>query len=190
MNAPPLATERFVFHATAIADVWRVERKPIRDARGSFTRLFCADEFGEAMAGLQVAQINHSVSVQAGTVRGLHYQHAPHAEHKIVTCVAGSVMDVAVDIRPDSPTYLQHVAVRLDAQTLQALWIAPGCAHGFQTLEPHSAVMYAVSTPYNAQAEDGLNPFDPALGIVWPLVPTEVSARDRDRPCLPQGRVA
>lgn len=184
MSTLPVVTARFVFHPTPIAGVWRVQRKPIRDARGSFTRLFCGDEFAELIPGLKVAQINHSVSAQAGTVRGLHYQQAPHAEHKIVTCVAGSIVDVAVDIRPDSPTYLQHVAVTLDAEQLQALWIPPGCAHGFQTLQPGSAVMYAVSHAYNTQAEDGLNPFDPALAISWALPPTEVSPRDRDRPFL------
>ncbi|QEI09366.1 dTDP-4-dehydrorhamnose 3,5-epimerase [Pigmentiphaga aceris] len=177
-------TPRFTFQAAPIAGLWIVDRKPIGDNRGSFTRFYCGEEF--AAIGLQdpIVQINHSSSARAGTVRGLHFQHAPHAETKVVTCVAGSILDVAVDLRAGSPTFLQWFGVELSADNKRGLIIPPGFAHGFQSLEDHSEVMYLVTAAYSAQFEDGLSPFDPAVGVVWPLPPTEVSARDAQRPFI------
>lgn len=175
-------TPRFTFHATPLAGLWWLERKPIRDNRGAFSRFYCADEFAAIGIDAPPVQMNHSTSRQAGTVRGLHFQHAPHAETKIVTCLAGRILDVAVDLRAGSPTFLQWYGAELSAENARSLVIPPGFAHGFQTLEDDSEVFYLVTASYSAAFEDGIGPFDPAVGVDWPLPATEVSARDAARP--------
>lgn len=174
-------TPRFEFLAAPIAGVWLVRRKPITDARGFFARAYCADEFRAVGLVRPIVQINHSYSRVAGTVRGLHFQHPPHHETKIVSCPVGRIHDVAVDLRVGSPTYLQSFGVELSAENRMSLVIPPGCAHGFQTLCDDAETLYYVTSPYHGAAEDGLNPFDPALAIRWPLTVTEVSERDAQR---------
>lgn len=176
-----LATPRFNFLPTAIAGVWLVRRKPIADARGFFARDYCAEEFRAIGLVQPIAQINHSHSRVAGTVRGLHFQHAPHHETKIVGCPVGRIYDVAVDLRRGSPTYLRWFGTELSAGNGARLVIPPGCAHGFQTLCDGAETLYYVTAPYHGAAEDGLSPFDPALDIRWPLAATEVSDRDAQR---------
>lgn len=183
----PVLTPRFEFHPTPLAGVWRVARKPIRDARGFFARLYCAEEFRAIGLDLPIAQINHSHSRQAGTVRGLHFQHPPHHETKIVSCPVGAIFDVAVDLRRGSPTFLQWYGAELSAANQQSLVIPPGFAHGFQTLSTDAETIYFVTAPYSGAAEDGVHPFDPAVGIVWPVPPTEVSERDAKRAMLDRG---
>lgn len=177
----PILTPRFEFHPTPLAGVWRVARKPIRDARGFFARLYCAEEFAAIGLTLSIAQINHSHSRLAGTVRGLHFQHPPHHETKIVSCPVGRIFDVAVDLRRDSPTYLQWYGAELSAENQQCLVIPPGFAHGFQTLDADSETIYFVTAPYSGAAEDGVHPFDPAINVAWPLPAAEVSERDAKR---------
>jgi dTDP-4-dehydrorhamnose 3,5-epimerase len=184
MTMQTVATPRFDFEATPLAGVWLVQRKPIGDARGFFARLYCAEEFRAIGVQVALSQLNHSFSRQAGTVRGLHFQHAPHQETKIVSCPAGRIYDVAVDLRRGSPTFLQWFGTELSAENQRSLVIPPGFAHGFQTLSDNAQTLYCVTEAYHAAAEDGLSPFDPALGVRWPLAATEVSARDAQRAAI------
>lgn len=179
-----VATGRFEFHPTPLDGLWRVTRKPIRDARGFFSRFYCAAEFKAIGIDSPIAQINHSFSARCGTVRGMHFQHEPHTETKIVTCTTGRIFDVAVDLRRDSPTFMQWFGTELSAANQESLVIPRGFAHGFQALEDNAEVIYLVTSAYSAGAEDGLNPFDPEIGIAWPLPATEISERDADRAFL------
>ena len=155
-----------------------LRRTPRIDDRGAFARIFCA----EALAAIgwpgPVAQINHSRTVRCGTVRGLHFQLAPHAEAKLVVCIRGAVFDVAVDTREGSPTRYAHAAVELSAETATAMYVPEGFAHGFQALGDEVELIYVHSAPYAAAAEAGLRHDDPALDIAWPLPVTGLSARD------------
>lgn len=176
-----METSRFHFKKTPLEGVWHVNRKPIRDERGFFTRFFCQEEF--SVIGLAAApiQMNHSNSDLRGTVRGMHFQYAPHAESKIVTCLHGKVFDVALDLRALSPTYLQWFGLLLSSDSQNSLVIPPGVAHGFQTLTDHAEVFYLVTTAYSPDHEDGINPLDPVVNVDWPIPVTEVSARDQQR---------
>lgn len=181
MTEPVRTTPRFDFLPTPISGVWQVRRKHITDARGFFARAYCAEEFQTIGLVRPIAQINHSYSRVAGTVRGLHFQHPPYHETKIVSCPVGRIYDVAVDLRRGSPTYLHAFGVELSADNRMCLVIPPGCAHGFQTLCNDAETLYYVTASYHGPAEDGLNPFDPILAIRWPLTVTEVSDRDAQR---------
>lgn len=158
--------------------LFRVQRQRMGDARGFLSRLFCADELRNAGWHKPVAQINHTYTARRGTVRGMHFQHPPHAEMKLVSCVRGEVWDVAVDLRAGSPTFLHWHAERLAAENGSALLIPEGFAHGFQALTDDAELIYCHSMAYAPQAEGGLNPRDSRLGIGWPLEITEISARD------------
>lgn len=162
----------------------RVQRRLHADDRGAFARLFCADELRSAGWPGAVQQINHSRSTTAGTVRGLHYQRPPHTEAKLVSCVRGEVWDVVVDLRADSPTFLQWHAEKLSAQAGAALLIPPGLAHGFQVLSDDAELVYCHSAAYAPQAEAGLNACDPMLAIPWPLPMGARSPRDVAWPAL------
>ena len=179
-----VSTARFEFHTTSLQGVWRVSRKPIVDDRGFFSRLYCAQEFAAIELAKPLAQINHSFSRLRGTVRGLHFQYPPHGESKVVTCVAGRIFDVAVDLRRGSPSFLHWFGTELSADNRESLVIPPGFAHGFQTLSDDSEIVYLVTAAYCAQAEDGINPFDPAVSIRWPQPVTEISQRDAQREML------
>lgn len=148
------------------------------DNRGAFSRLFCQDELVAAGWSKAVAQINHSVTIHRGTIRGLHYQRPPNAEMKLVSCLHGTAWDVAVDLRAESPTFLQWHAELLSAENGRAMLIPEGFAHGFQALTDQVELVYCHSAPYVYQAEAGLWPFDPTLSIAWPLPATEISTRD------------
>lgn len=161
-------------------------RQPARsDHRGAFARWFCAEALAPLLGGRGIVQINHSRTVAAGSVRGLHFQHAPHAEMKLVRCIRGRVRDVVLDLRAGSPTLLRHVAVELAEGDGQLLVVPEGCAHGFQTLVPDTELLYLHTAAYAPQAEAGVRFDDPRLGIAWPLPVAEVSARDRAHPLLP-----
>jgi dTDP-4-dehydrorhamnose 3,5-epimerase len=175
---------RFEVSEMPLAGVKRVVRQRFGDARGFLSRLFCADELAATGWTWSVVQINHSYTALAGTVRGMHYQHPPHAEAKLVSCLRGRVWDVAVDLRAGSPTFLQWCAQELTADNHTALLIPPGCAHGFQTLSDDAELLYAHSAPYVPAADAGLNPYDPRLGIRWPLPVSVISDKDTGRPML------
>ena len=155
-----------------------VRRLPRVDDRGAFARIFCAEALQAIGWPGAVAQINHSRTARRGTVRGLHYQRPPHAEAKLVVCIRGAVHDVAVDIRPGSPTRFTYAGVELSAETATAMYVPEGFAHGFQALSDDVELIYIHSAPYMAAAEAGLRHDDPRLGIDWPLPVTALSARD------------
>jgi dTDP-4-dehydrorhamnose 3,5-epimerase len=179
-----ITTPRFTFMPLLIPGVVVVMRQRLGDARGFFSRLFCADELAAAGWNWPVAQINRSFTEQAGTVRGLHYQLTPHAEAKLVSCLRGRVWDVAVDLRAGSPTFLRWCAQELSADDQTALLIPPGCAHGFQTLSNDVELLYVHSAAYAPAADVGLNPQDPRLCIPWPLPVCTMSDKDAQRPFL------
>lgn len=169
---------------TSIADVKIVQSVPHRDARGAFARLFCARELQPVLGYRQIVQINHSRTEQAGTVRGLHFQRPPHAETKMVRCVRGRIWDVAVDLRAGSATFLRWHAQELSQDDGQMLVIPEGFAHGFQSLEPDSELLYLVTAFYNPSSEGGLRHDDRRLALPWPLPPQNVSPRDLNHPAL------
>lgn len=175
---------RFTLTPLPIAGVYMIERHALEDSRGFFSRVFCADELAIAGWHGPVAQINHTLTREAGSVRGLHFQRPPHAETKLVSCLAGEVWDVVVDLRNGSPTYLQWHAQVLSADNRRALLIPAGVAHGFQTLSADVQLLYLHSHPYTPEAEDGLNPMDAQLAIAWPRAITVMSKRDRQHPLL------
>lgn len=154
------------------------------DDRGFFARTFCADTFRSHGLPGSFVQANMSWSAKAGTLRGLHYQQAPHAEDKLIRCVRGAVFDVLVDLRSDSPTFLEWEGVELTAENRRQVLIPKGFAHGFQTLVDDTEVAYQVSAPYAPEAEAGLRWDDPALRIDWPMTPSELSDKDRNWPDL------
>lgn len=170
------------FEATAIPGVVRVEAEPRADERGGFARLHCPEEFAAAGVPFVPAQTSLSRNPHAGTLRGLHYQPAPHREVKLVRVVRGRVFDVAVDLRADSPTHRRWTAVELCAETMTALLIPEGVAHGFLTLEADTDVLYQIAPAYRPGHEAGVRWDDPAFGIDWPAVPALISDRDRTYP--------
>lgn len=172
------------FIPTTLADAVLIRPRRIADARGSFTRVFCADTF--RAHGLEAAfvQANHSSNRQRGTLRGMHFQAAPHAEVKLVRVVAGAIHDVIVDLRPDSPTHRRWQGFDLSAEDGAMLYVPAGFGHGFITLTDDAHVTYQVSHPYTPAAEGGLRWDDPAIGIRWPLVPTVISDKDAAWPLL------
>jgi dTDP-4-dehydrorhamnose 3,5-epimerase len=169
---------------TPIRGVKRVERQQLDDARGFLSRLFCTRELAQAGWHTPVAQINQTLTHQRGTLRGLHYQNAPDAEMKLVSCIRGAVWDVAVDLRAGSPTFLHWHAQPLSAANRLALLIPPGCAHGFQTLSDDAEVLYCHSMEYAPQSDAGLNPLDARLAISWPLPVAMLSERDTHHPSV------
>lgn len=171
---------------TAVPGVKRVRRQQRGDARGFFARLFCADELREVGWLSPVAQVNHTYTARKGTVRGIHFQHPPHAEMKLVCCVRGKVWDVAVDLRHGSPTFLRWHAEILSIDNGTALLIPEGYAHGFQALSDDVEMLYCHSAAYSAQSESGLHPLDPRLALTWPLPVAELSERDARQPFVGQ----
>jgi len=165
-----------------LAGAFRVELERHVDERGYFARTYCAREFAEAGLEPTVAQASISWNPRRGTLRGMHWQAAPHAEAKLVRCAAGRIHDVLVDLRPDSPTHLRHVAVELSAESGDALYVPPGLAHGFLTLTDDCQVHYQMSTFHEPAAGRGARWDDPAFGIVWPAPIAVVSERDRSWP--------
>jgi dTDP-4-dehydrorhamnose 3,5-epimerase len=174
------------FTPTGIDGVVVVDLEPRGDDRGFFARFYCGDEFEAAGLVAPTAQGNVSYTAAAGTIRGVHWQEGDAAEAKFTRCISGAMLDVAVDVRPDSPTFLHHVAVELSAENRRALYIAPGIGRAYQTLEDDTEVLYLVSAPYTPDAERGLRPTDPALAIEWPLDITEISEKDAGWPLLPR----
>lgn len=165
-------------HPTPIADLVVAESQALKDKRGAFARLFCEQELSSIIGDRKIVQINHSCTQAVGAVRGMHFQHAPHAEMKLVRCLKGKVWDVAVDLRPNSSSYKRWYAQELSHQNACMMVIPEGFAHGFQALEPGSELLYFHTAFYRPQAEGGIRHDDPALGITWPLPVTDISVRD------------
>jgi dTDP-4-dehydrorhamnose 3,5-epimerase len=167
-----------------IAGIWVAESTVHQDNRGAFSRLFCADEEQVILGSRKIVQINHSLTRAVGAVRGMHYQKPPRAEMKIVRCLRGRVLDIAVDLRKGSPTFLKWTALELTPASPQAFIIPEGCAHGFQVLEESSELLYLHTAFYTPTAEGAVRYDDPVIGIDWPLPPTDLSARDLSHPYL------
>lgn len=167
-----------------IAGVHVLESTVFQDERGAFSRLFCAKELQPILGSREIMQINHSVTRRAGAIRGMHYQHSPHAEMKIVRCLKGRVFDVAIDLRRGSPTFLQWTSVELSPENRRALVIPEGCAHGFQVLEAHSELLYLHTAQYTPAAESAVRFDDARVSVDWPLEPVDVSTRDQSHPYL------
>lgn len=178
---------RFSLSVLPLAGLVVVERRPLGDSRGFLARLFCTEALAAAGWCQPIAQINHTYTAKRGTVRGLHFQRPPHAEMKLVSCLRGEVWDVAVDLRADSPTFLQWHAERLSAANSRALLIPEGFAHGFQALSDDVELLYCHSAAYAAESEAGLHPLDPRLDIRWPLDVAQVSPRDVGHPLIESG---
>ncbi len=168
----------------AIEGVSVVNTSRIGDARGSFSRWFCEEELGAVVGSRRIVQINHSRTSMAGSIRGMHFQKAPHAEMKLIRCIRGRVLDVAVDLRKNSPTFLQWHACELSAGNDLMMVVPEGCAHGFQALENDSELLYLHTHPYTPEAEGGIAFDDPAVAIEWPLPVNEISERDRSHPSI------
>lgn len=168
-----------IFTETVLKGVFLIDPEPVRDERGMFMRTWCQREF-EAH-GLPIAWVQFSVSVniQRGTMRGLHYQSAPHEEVKLVRCTVGTIYDVIVDLRPESPTYRQHIGITLSADNRRAVYIPKCCAHGFLTLQDDSQVSYHMSEFYEPASSRGIRWDDPILNIKWPEPILIVSEKDR-----------
>ncbi len=177
-----------MFERLAIPEVVLVTPKRHADDRGFFVETFRENDFEAAGIVGPFIQDNHSYSVNAGVVRGLHFQIAPYAQAKLVRCTRGKVFDVVVDLRSGSPTFGQHVSATLSADTGTQLYVPVGFAHGFCTLEPHCEIQYKVSAYYNGESERGLAWDDPALGIDWPLGSNApiLSEKDAMQPRLDQ----
>jgi len=170
------------FSETGIAGVILVEIEPSEDDRGAFARLQCPDEFAAAGHPFEPAQTSLSRNPHLGTLRGMHYQPAPHAETKLVRAVRGRMFDVALDLRDDSPTYRRWISAELSAANARALLIPEGVAHGFLTLEPDTDVLYQISPGFQPGHEAGVRWDDPAFGIAWPAAPALISPRDATYP--------
>jgi dTDP-4-dehydrorhamnose 3,5-epimerase len=170
-----------IFRETPIAGAVLIELEPLVDERGSFARTFAVDEFAAHGLDTRVVHCNTSTSVRAGTLRGLHHQVPPYTEAKLVRCVRGSLFDVVVDLRSDSPTYCAWYGIDLSASNLRMLFVPAGCAHGVQTLEDDTEVLYQMSEQYSAEHARGVRWDDSAFGIQWPDTDVRtISDRDRD----------
>lgn len=172
------------FIETPLAGAYVVELEKREDERGFFARAFCVDEFAAHGLNTTVKQSNLSGSAQKGTTRGLHYQVAPMGEVKFIRCIKGAVFDVLVDMRPESSTYLKWFGLELSAQNQRAIYIPEGFAHGHQTLEDDSQIMYLTSQVYSPEHERGVRWNDPKVNVQWPLAPTVVSDKDQSWPLI------
>ena len=170
---------KFQVTPQSIPDVLLIEPTVFGDDRGYFKETYQQDMFDSILSGVRFVQDNESLSSK-GVLRGLHFQRQPHAQAKLVRVVQGSVWDVAVDIRPDSPTYKQHVGIELSADNHLQLFIPRGFAHGFLVLSETAIVQYKTDQFYNAESDGGIHPFDPELNIPWPLGPNECMLSSKD----------
>ena len=167
-----------IFTETKLKGAFVLDLERREDERGFFARAFCQNEFSAHGLKPVIAQANIAFNRRKGTLRGMHFQFPPHAETKLVRATRGAIFDVIVDLRPESPTYLQHVAVELTADNHRALYVPERFAHGYQALEDATETSYQVGEFYAPGTESGLSPFDPRLGLVWPHPVSEISAKD------------
>ena len=173
-----------LFESLKLPGAFLVGIESISDERGWFARGFCQREFANHGIDFEVVQANRSFNALAGTLRGFHGQFPPHGEHKLLRCVQGSLVDVVVDLRPESPTFLQWQMVELSATNQQSLLIPKGCCHALQTQSDATEILYLVSAFYAPDAEYGLRWDDPQLGIHWPRPVSTISAKDASWPLL------
>lgn len=175
---------RFDCIDTPLSGLKVIQRKAIEDDRGFLSRIFCAEAFAEYGFKKTINQINQTLTRQKGSVRGLHYQLPPHAEIKLVSCIKGEVLDIAVDLRKNSPTFLHWYGEILSESNKRSLLIPEGFAHGFQTLSDDCELLYLHSAPYVKESEAAINVVDPKLAITLPLAITDISERDQSHPMM------
>jgi dTDP-4-dehydrorhamnose 3,5-epimerase len=172
------------FSPTGISGSYIIDLEPFSDSRGWFARTYCKEEFQKIGHHQEWFQINHSFTNKAGTIRGMHFQISPYSEIKLLRCISGAIFDVIIDIRKDSPQFLQWYGIELSAQNRKMLYIPAGFAHGFQTITDSCELIYHHSEMYNKDAEAGIRYNDPAINIQWPVALTEISERDATHPLL------
>lgn len=173
-----------IFTPTQLKGVFIIDLQPVGDSRGWFSRTYCKNEFAAIGHDKEWVQLNHSFTSKKGTIRGMHYQLPPFSEIKMVRCIAGAVLDVVIDLRKGSPTFLQWVGAELSAENKKMIYIPEGFAHGFQCLADNCELLYHHSAFYTPGAEGGIRYDDPLVGINWPLELTEISDRDKAHPFL------
>lgn len=167
---------------TALAGVLLADLRLHQDARGFFARAFCESEFAAAGVAVRMVQTNISWNARRGTLRGMHFQWPPSQEGKLVRCTRGRMLDVLLDLRPAEATFGQHIQVELDADSRRAVYIPPGIAHGFQTLQDDTEIFYQMGDYHAAELADGVRWNDPAFGIRWPIASPVISERDAAYP--------
>jgi dTDP-4-dehydrorhamnose 3,5-epimerase len=170
------------FQETKLGGAFEIQLEPKTDERGFFARSWCQKEFESHKLNSRLVQCNISFNSRRGTLRGMHYQVPPFAEAKLVRCTRGSIYDVLIDLRPDSPTFREWIAVVLHAETRNMVYVPEGFAHGFLTLEDNAEVLYQMSQFYSAESARGVRWDDPAFGVVWPERVIVISERDRTYP--------
>ncbi len=171
-----------IFKESKLKGVFEIDIEPHSDERGFFARTWCQEEFEDHGLDPKLVQCNVSFNTRKGTLRGMHYQEQPYAEAKVVRCTKGAVYDVVLDLRTESPTYRQWIAVVLTAEKRNMVYVPQGCAHGFMTLEDETEVFYQMSEFYSATAARGVRWNDPAFQIIWPGQVEVISARDQNYP--------
>lgn len=172
------------FTALPLSGLYIIDLTVLKDERGAFARTFCKKEFSEIGHNKEFVQLNQSWNTKKGTLRGMHFQNPPFREVKLIRCVKGAVMDVVIDIRKDSPTFLQHVSIELNEENKKMIYVPEGFAHGFQTLSDNSELVYQHTEYFVPNSEGGLRYDDPLLKINWPLPVSVISERDKNHPLL------
>jgi dTDP-4-dehydrorhamnose 3,5-epimerase len=172
------------FVEAPLSGAYVIEVTPFVDERGLFARTFCKDEFKQINHAEEFVQFNHSFTKNKGSIRGMHYQIPPFSEIKLIRCVHGSVFDVIIDIREGSSTFLQYFAIELSARNMKSIYVPRGFAHGFQTLEDNSQLIYHHTAIYKPGFENAIRFNDPMIHISWPLEPTTISSKDQSYPLL------
>ena len=167
-----------IFTETSLKGAFVLDLERREDNRGFFARTFCQNEFAQHGLKPVIAQANVAFNKKRGTMRGMHFQFPPAAETKLVRCTRGAIVDIIVDLRPESPTFLEHIAVELTADNHRALYVPERFAHGYQVLEDGTETSYQVGEFYTPNTEGGLSPTDPRLALTWPLPVTEISPKD------------
>jgi len=173
-----------IFTPTPLDGSYLIDLEPFADERGWFARFYCKEEFEAIQHDKEWVQLNHSATYQKGSIRGMHFQLHPYKEIKMVRCVVGSVFDVIIDLRSNSPSFLQWVGAELSANNKRMMYIPRGFAHGFQTLENNCELIYHHTEIYKPEAERGLRYNDPRVGIRWPLPLGSISKKDSEHPFL------
>jgi len=171
-----------IFHETKLKGAFLIEIKKIEDDRGFFGRAWCQKEFEDAGINPNIYQINTSLTYRKGTIRGMHYQIDPHQEGKLIRCTRGRIFDVMIDLRPESPTFMQWLGHELSEDNYRMVFVPENFAHGFVTLEDHCEVYYPVTEFYTPGSERGIRYDDPAFDIAWPVEIEVVSDKDMNHP--------
>ena len=165
---------------TPLQNAFVIEPEPFTDDRGLFARVFCKQELQSILHGKNIVQVNHSMTRQKGAIRGMHFQRPPMAEIKMVKCLSGSVFDVMIDLRSDSSTFLNWYGEKLSAENMKMMYIPEGFAHGFQTLEENSELLYLHTEFYCPEHEGGVRYNDPLINISWPIEVADISKKDKN----------